>query len=447
MTVLKAELEVNNSNKITSYFPARTTTNREPFDWGVAQGVVVRNLYKKLVNRKLLVKDEGSENYINLVEICKRSFEDRLDDKDLWPHLEKMYFSPNTFYKIAPECLLFEILGLSTNSSKNLLGDLFSSLMQDFYNGNPERIKRNFLEQQIVDSLRSSEVLVEFEGVRSSKGIEEEPYLPFLTNCFCEDIEFLSNHPGYLMENLEEFLKLYAYLYTSQLALNIRSFTSEPSSKPLYFIMENEVASMERLDLVKNGHQKVSKNIELIFPYLTMAETLQDVKKGKHRIPLWDFASKLTTEDTESLKEYAKKFAQNRSLSFDYDDLNTKPIYWLRELAGLSLRQFSRGETRAAAQGKFITATEVELCSTFVRSRGRVGKVLVINQDYLTLLTNLAIGVNDRLRFHDLLDKFKDRGVYFDKKTQQSLIKFYERVGNVVRMSDSGDAVYVRKTI
>jgi DNA phosphorothioation-dependent restriction protein DptG len=113
----------------------------------------------------------------------------------------------------------------------------------------------------------------------------------------------------------------------------------------------------------------------------------------------------------------------------------------------LSLKQFARGETRAAAQGKFIKATEVELCNTFVRGRGRVGKVLVMNQDYLTLLTNLAIGNNDRLRFHDLLDEFRARGVYFDKKTQQSVIRFYERVGNVERMSDSGDAVYVRKTI
>ncbi|MFA0643989.1 DNA phosphorothioation-dependent restriction protein DptG, partial [Vibrio cyclitrophicus] len=32
-------------------------------------------------------------------------------------------------------------------------------------------------------------------------------------------------------------------------------------------------------------------------------------------------------------------------------------------------------------------------------------------------------------------------------QTEQELIKFYERIGNVERMSDSGDAVYVRKTI
>ncbi len=447
MGALKKDIQVSNINSLNGYFPVRTSSGEDSFDWGVAKGIVIRNLYKKVVCKKLAVEDEADLSYIKLEEICKRNFENRLDDMKLWPYLEGMYFSPDTFYTIAPECLLFKISTLSASSSKNHLGDLFSSLMQDFFNDNPERMKRNFIEQQVVDSLRSPDVLVEFESVRNSKGIEEEPYLPFLTKCFCEDIKLLSDHPGYLIENLEEFLKLYAYLYTAQLALNIGGFPSEPKSRPLYFIMENETASLERTDLVRQGHQKVSKNIELIFPYLTMAETLQDVEGSKTRIPLWDFASKLSDHDSRQLMDYAKAFAQQRSLPFDYDDSKTDPIYWLEALTGLSLKQFARGETRAAAQGKFIKTTEVELCSTFVRRRGRVGKVLVINQDYLTLLTNLAIGSNERLRFHDLLDEFKERGVYFDKKTQQSLIRFYERVGNVERMSDSGDAVYVRKTI
>jgi DNA phosphorothioation-dependent restriction protein DptG len=70
-----------------------------------------------------------------------------------------------------------------------------------------------------------------------------------------------------------------------------------------------------------------------------------------------------------------------------------------------------------------------------------------MNQDYLIMLTNLAVGVNQRLRLHELLEEFRARGVYFDKVTQQKLVSFYERVGNIERMSDSGDAVYVRKTI
>ena len=73
--------------------------------------------------------------------------------------------------------------------------------------------------------------------------------------------------------------------------------------------------------------------------------------------------------------------------------------------------------------------------------------MLVLNQDQLLLLTNLAIGMNEKLRLHELMDEFCRRGFYMDGQTQQVLVGFYERMGNVERMSDSGDAVYVRKTI
>ena len=71
----------------------------------------------------------------------------------------------------------------------------------------------------------------------------------------------------------------------------------------------------------------------------------------------------------------------------------------------------------------------------------------VFNQDYILLLTNIVIGKRDRLRLHELLKEFEARGIFFDKQTQKVLVEFYERIGNVERMSDSGDAVYVNKTI
>lgn len=463
MSALKKDLNVSNTNTLNGYFPVRTSNSDDSFDWDVAQGIVVRNLYKKTVAKEIItLKDDDKGNKIDkslyrFSELCREDFEKRLDEAELWTYLEKMYFSNGAFYDVAPESLLFKITSVSASSSKNRLGDLFSSLMGGFYIANPARVERNFLEQQVVDSLRDPRVLADYNGKRISKGVQEKPYLPFLTNYFRKDVTFLVNRPKYLLEKLEDLLKLYAYLYTAQLALNIKGWSSltEPTSKPLYFIMENETASKERIDLVKNGHQKVSQLIENIFPYLSMSESLQEVdaNTNAHRLPLWMLASTLTEEDTPKLSKYAEEFALNRNKDkgpeyrFPYDKTNLDPQYWLKALLELSLQQFGKNESRAAAQGKFIKATEMELCSTFVRSRGQVGRVLVMNQDYLELITNLAIGEKGKLRFHELLKEFEERGVYFDMQTQQSLIKFYERVGNVERMSDSGDAVYVRKTI
>ncbi|MCP4120245.1 MAG: DNA phosphorothioation-dependent restriction protein DptG [Bacteroidetes bacterium] len=456
MSVLKQGLKVAGTNNLSSYFPVRTSSSEEAFDWDVAQGIVVRNIYKKEVAKsitKAKVEDKLAHSVDCFRRVCRSDFDERLDEPELWPFIDEMYFTGDAVFRVAPESLLFKLTELTGSSPKLRLGDMFSSLMQSFYVDNPERIRRNFIEQQVVDSLRSEKVLTNYSGQRMSKNFNEKPYLPFLTKYFKKDLGFLVAHPRYLIENLQELLKLYGYLYTAQLALNIKGWKSEPSSRPLFFIMENETASKERLDLVKNGHQKVVKQFRYLFPYLTISESLQDPdnRANEHRLPLWDFASKLTEEDAPALQRYTREFAEDRSKDRDYTfphtDDNSDPQHWLNILLEVSLRQFDKGETRAAAQGKFIKSAELNLCSAFVKNRGQTGKVLVMNQDYLLLLTNLAIGTNDKLRFHELLDEFRARGVYFDQKTQQSLIQFYERVGNVERMSDSGDAVYVRKTV
>jgi DNA phosphorothioation-dependent restriction protein DptG len=458
MSVLKKDLKVTSTNNLSSYFPIRTNSSEGAFDWDVAQGIVVRNIYRKEISKTIRnvknMDDRVAYSLDRFSETCRNDFDGRLDEPELWGYISEMYFKGDAVYRVAPESLLFKLAGLTANSPKHRLGDMFSSLMQAFYVEKPARMKRNFLEQQVVDTLRSEKVLENYEGRRMSKGINEKPYLPFLTDFFQKDLGFLVSHPRYLIDNLEELLKLYAYLYTAQMALNIKGWRLEPSAKPLYFIMENETASKERSDLVKNGHQKVARYFKLLFPYLSVAESLQapDASMNQHRLPLWELAGKLTEKDALVMQSYAKAFAEDRNKDGDYHfpyiQNNPDPLYWLEIILETSLRQFDKGESRAAAQAKFIKSTELELCSPFVKSRGQAGKVLVMNQDYLLLLTNLAIGeCHEKLRFHELLQEFQARGVYFDKKSQQSLIRFYERVGNVERMSDSGDAVYVRKTV
>ena len=452
MTILKKdnnnEIKVLKSNPSIGYFPAKTNPKEGAFDWEIAKAIVIRNLYSKLVSTSMeLTGDKDAELYQLFSDLCKQEFENSLDDPAAWSYLEEMYFSHDTFFSLAPECLLFHLTE-NYSSSKKALGDMYSSLMQNYTDESPTRMKRNFLDQKIVDLLRSPTVLTEFNESRFSKKIAEEPYLPFLSVLFCKDIKFMSDHPKYLMQSLEELLKLYGYIYTAQLALNLDGIDDEPKARPVYFILENETASVERTNLVKSGHQNVAKHLDRIFPYLTLLETIQDVAGQNKRVPLWKLPELLTPEDIEAIKQYAKAFSDDRNLDFSFvNNSLDDSTYWVKVLMKLSLEQFARGESRSSAQEKFIKSTEKELCSTFVRSRGRAGKILVMNQDYLTLLTNLCIGESDRLRFQDLLDEFKQRGVYFDKRTQQALIKFYERVGNVDRMSDSGDAVYVRKTV
>jgi len=449
MLLLKPELQVKN-NTLNSYFPIRTKDRYDIFDWDSALGHVVKHSYRKeFIQFKdpadLAGKKKKQFELADFKDASQKVFLRKLDEADFWPILDKMYFEGNELFKIAPEFLLFKTNKAVGNTPNGRLGSMFASLLQDFAFTDKPNTQLNFLEQQLYDVLS---LHLKSQDPRAGDLVSKEaPYLPFMANHFQQDLMFLSNRPKYLLSIFKDFLRLYAHLYTAQLALNLKGWRSgEPKPKPHYFILDSEKASDER-SLVKNyGHKQLSSALWSIFPYLAMNESLQDSKNQV--VPIWAFAQNLAKHPTcsETLHRYAADLKENRQLNTGITDSNN-PLDQLDNLLKLGAAQFSRGETRYDINLQYVKSTEAELCSHFIQSRGRAGRVMVFNQDYLLLLTNLAVGENDKLRFHELILAFKSRGVFFDKQSQQALIEFYERIGNVERMSDSGDAVYVLKTI
>ena len=146
------------------------------------------------------------------------------------------------------------------------------------------------------------------------------------------------------------------------------------------------------------------------------------------------------------MKKYVEDFTADRRLRMRTSPENIEQVF--RQIEEVAIEQFEDSKTeRASVNKNYVKELEDKICSDFIKSRGRSGRVLVLNQDYLLLMTNLAIGVRPKLRLHELLIEFEQRGFYVDNQTKQALVAFYERMGNVERMSDSGDAVYVLKTV
>lgn len=439
MSLLRADLpKVNPKNTLTSYFPIRTTDRSDIFDWDTVLGHVVKYIYRKSL---------PSENVDEFKEQCKKQFLSKLDEDNFWPVLESMYFNREELYKISPELLLFMAHKQKGTSSNARLGELFLNLLQDFSLTKKPQTKLNFIEREITTTFESFVTQSKNKEAVISES-KETPYLPFLTKHFQNDLAFLNRKPKYLLSVFKDFIRLYSFLYTAQLSINLEEWPGgEPKSKPCYFIVDNEKASDERTWVKNYGYRQLHKAFDKIFPYLSISESLQDPNEKKK--PLWFLAQQLENNNTnlDLLNQYVRAFKEDRNLTSDINDAETI-LGAIQNLLTLASAQFDRSESRHEINVQYAKTTEIELCGHFIQSRGRAGRVLVFNQDYIVLLTNLAIGDNqEKLRFHQLMKAFEERGVYFDKQSQQVLIDFYERIGNVDRMSDSGDAVYVRKTI
>jgi DNA phosphorothioation-dependent restriction protein DptG len=437
MSPISTDLKVRN-NILDSYFPLRNKGN--DFDWDKVTGVVLSHALRSQVSKY---------EFETFRADCKERLLSSLEAPDFWEVLDRIYFETKNIFKFSPLFLLFNAQFASMGKTKIgpanwRLGTLFTSLLEEFSISKPPKDNLNFIEKEMLDVLQNK-----IESLSGTPFGIEQPYLPYLATSFQQDMQFLAQHPNYLLQEFGNTLRLYAFAYCSQLALNIKSWRDgEPKSKPLYFILDTEKASLERYKIQNEGFKRFSEMSNFLFPILSALEVLQ---VGDKKRPLWQIYmdvlnSPIKEEVLEKLREYLGKFIEDRKLKNRSRAETIEQVF--RQLEDVSIEQFEDKKTeRASVNKKYVKELEEKICSDFIQSRGRSGRVLILNQDYLLLLTNLAIGVRPKLRLHELLIEFEQRGFYVDNQTKQALVAFYERMGNVDRMSDSGDAVYVLKTV
>ena len=420
------------TNPTSSFLPV--ITNNNEFDWNQVAGLVMGHFLSVSTGKLTLDK---------LREKCKAVFSEKLADPEFWEVIEKMYFAGDALLQISPEFLLLNRTG-KLDKADQRIANTFNSLLRKREEERCLESSVNFIEKEIINVLRS-----EFRPNKQEH--ELIAYLPFLAETYSRDLEFLTTKPGMLLAEFRNFLELYGFLYCAQLALNVREWRAgRPQPKSLYFILENEKASQERTAVANYGFKGFNNAAWHLFPMLSMLEILLDAADIP-RMTLWQLGQRMETVQNDALasqqlRGFATAFAKQRSLNCPRLDCKDA-IECLEVLMELSCKQFEPGQSRRQANERVVRDMKEKFGANFIQNRGRAGNVLVLNQDYIILLVNLAVGVQEKLRLHELIEEFKARGIFLDKQSEQQLIGFLERIGNVERMSDSGDAVYVRKTI
>jgi DNA phosphorothioation-dependent restriction protein DptG len=437
MFPIQEDLAPSDKNKLTSYLPIRNKGN--DFEWDIITGMVLGHALKKQIKQY---------DFEQFRDDCRSQFIASLDQKKFWDVLDRMYFSSLDVFNISPLLLLFKAQrkgsGKTELGASNVrMGELFLGLIGDAYPINEVKDQLNFIERKMLN------VLQQKVTDAADYDISEQPYLPYISMAFQQDIKFLAAHPRYLLQELSNTLRLYAFSYCSQMALNIANWKDgEPRSKPLYFILDTEKASAERVNVQRYGYKLFASASERLFPMLSALEVLQHKELKR---PLWQVFKDCTNYQDQIhvlrvLNTYLSAFIESRKLPCRPAPQTVESAF--EQLQDLAIEQFNDSTTtRSEINEKYTKELEKQICGDFLQTRGRAGRVLVLNQDQLLLLTNLAIGLDEKLRLHELMNEFRRRGFYLDGQSQQVLVSFYERMGNVERMSDSGDAVYVRKTV
>lgn len=416
-------------NVADKYFPIGPQTLKDhKLDWGRVNQALIEDLFQ------LSISDIDGER---LRDKIKASFNESRDTRELVGLIDDLYLSSKVINSITPLAYLVsnqEVLSARTKTMINVIQGLIDSPL----NSKPQLIGNNPLESLLIEKIHELCQFKPFESKRNT-------YLPFLSDVFSTDLKTLSETPSYFLNELDSFLNIYTFLYLTQLTIHLcvpGNRYKTPSAKPLYFILETETASRERHECNEYGYDylfsKTRGRALGIFPNLGYFGCISE-------LPSWEIPLNEDEKFVDKINEFNNELASLFGHEYQHDNslqgaLNTGAVLQTKIFENTS---------RKDANKKVVDIFEKVFSAGFISDRKAAGKYFVLNSNTLLLLTNLVIGgaEENKLLIDDVIEGFKQRGICLDIKSKKALLKFYENVGNIEKLSDSGDAVYVKTTI
>ncbi|MBA8870515.1 DNA phosphorothioation-dependent restriction protein DptG [Pantoea agglomerans] len=423
------------ANVADSYLPIGPNDRDNNIDWTRVYQEVIGSLYNRTLNNRTL---EQLKNEVIDITISSR------DTRELADVINEIYFSGDELLTVTPLAYLInkeEKSNARTKTMINIIRGLTREIIDKQYDLNGCNPIENHLISVIAD-------------LCICKGSNENyhSYLPFLSQLFSKDLNALAENTTYLLEEIENFVAFYVFIYLTQLTIHVCTPAhryKKPEAKKLYFILETEPASKERHECNQFGYEYLfSKTTGLAYSIFPLLGYLNRITKK----PVWDVDESEMPFLLPKVNEFNKCLSQLfGEIYYEEDTVHkalNKGMSIHKQIFDETLRS-SKPNSRKSRNKIVVSTFENNLSAGFITNRRGAGKYFVLKSEMIILITNLIISQTQskRILIDDLIQSFNERGVWFDLKSKKALLKFYETVGNIEKLSDSGDAVYVKSTV
>lgn len=447
---LKKHLEFDNKikfNHLNSMLPF-TTRKNERVDFKNNGFLPIVGALARLVSNK----DVDSIDINSVIEnvLGNEEFEYESKDEYVITSLIKEYLNNNNLNNlIHPKLLLFLPLSNSDEQKGEIKAAQFLNKIFfkniDFagvINSETGEVSSNILLEFITDNLN------ELADGKNDAVYYMPDSLKGIIDIFEEDFNFLLEHKSYLIHHIDLILAYYYFFYLTQFSLkaDMNQYSSE--IEELYYLLDWESVSKSRI-AISNGFNKVRNSLDGLLRNIDIMEHM-NILLGKNN--LLPFESKLYVEgmDDNSKKEFLKYFkiwinefrdSQNlKQLSLSND------IEKLMEMYKLSLREYAKKANLDATDSRFGLAIQNLGVVYFLKTRGRYGYMLNMNQELLILITAMCIK-EDRIRISNLFEEYEKRGIFFDRESKELIIELFNNLNLIDKKSDSGDVQYVKSIL
>lgn len=244
-------------------------------------------------------------------------------------------------------------------------------------------------------------------------------------------------------QQFEKLLAYYYFFYITQMSRKIETLFAkhEKSISPIYFTFEEEERLSKTRVSYEYGWKNIERTINQMFTHVNFLKMLNLTVEQSGGIYFYqDISEIIRTSSNEEIYELERsveklilqyqealtdvKWNQMNLNSEQYDSSILNKLLLLFNMIDYQFNNSSR-----SSRYKDFKAWFTHFCQrTFLKSRGRSGKMLILDTDYLLFLTKVIIKDDPKIRLKKLFEQFEIRGIIYDRDTQVAIIEYFEKL-------------------
>lgn len=271
---------------------------------------------------------------------------------------------------------------------------------------------------------------------------------------FAKDFHTLmqSENYNFISLNINQLLSYYFLIYLINEGPSFGKIEEKRSN--IYFAYEKEKVSASRL-AVTNGYERVKEQVGDILVNNDLTDYLNVlvgnvVPKVPETFDREVSISKILSGDRESLttlttnlRSFNRLYAETNDKEYAYSDSNLGDKDQLLEEAKI-LKEWLTEDTKVEIKSRFKKPYDEIRNLGYLKSRGRLGSVLNASQELILLFTAIVVGKEQHMLVKRVFEGLEQHGLMFDKLSKKEIVDFFEEINLLEKMSDSGDAQYVK---
>lgn len=255
---------------------------------------------------------------------------------------------------------------------------------------------------------------------------------------FNQDLSTLMENQNFFMSNIDLLISYYLFYYIIQQGYQIDMVKREPFK--MWYAFDKERVSKGR-NAFRFGYKLMLDKSNDFIINVNVVDYL-NILIGDEKVYTLDQIVNDTSISSVLLP---------RLMQFNYEFANVEKFDYVAHTDIITqvkqLKQMLKETLHNELNSRYSKSFKEFSGLSFIRSRGRLGYILNASQEILLMFVGVIVGSNEKILLRDFFNGLEKRGMFFDTQSRREIVSYFEKINILEKLSDSGDAQYVKSIL